>query len=173
MTRFKILGASLASMALLACGGSGEKPAEGTPAAQPEAAPAAAAATPTGGEAIYTQRCITCHQADGAGLPGTYPPLAGSEYATAANPGVPARVVIHGISGPITVHGAQFNNLMPPYGVGVQMSDEEIAQLLTYVRSSFGNSASAVTAADVAKARSETSSHTGPMTAELLAPLMK
>ena len=61
---------------------------------------------------------------------------------------------------------------MPPYGVGVAMTDDEIAQLLTYVRSSFGNSASAVTAADVAKAREATASHTGPMTAELLKPLM-
>ncbi len=129
--------------------------------------------TPAAGEALYQQRCLSCHQATGEGLPGTYPPLAGSEFINTADPGVAARILIHGISGPITVKGTEYNNLMPPYGVGVQMSDEEVAQLLTYVRSSFGNTGSAVTAADVKKARDETASHTGPMTVDLLKPLMK
>lgn len=131
------------------------------------------ASTASAGEMLYQQRCITCHQATGEGLPGTYPPLAGSEYATAADPGVAARIVIHGIQGPIVIRGQSFNNLMPPYGVGVEMSDEEIAQLLTYVRSSFGNAASAVTAAQVAEARKASASTSGPMTAELLKPLLK
>lgn len=157
------------SLLLLACGG-GETPATDTAATSQGTTTAAPAG---GGEVMYQQRCLSCHQATGEGIPGTYPPLAGSEYAAAADPGVPARIVIHGISGPITVKGTTYNNLMPPYGVGVQMSDDEVAQLLTYVRSSWGNSASAVTAADVKKARDETTSHTGPMTVELLKPLMK
>jgi mono/diheme cytochrome c family protein len=169
--RFRLLAAAPAlSLAVFACSGGGEKAAD-TSATTPAATPATTA-TASAGETIYQQRCVTCHQANGAGIPGTFPPLAESEYANAADPGVPARIVIHGVSGPITVHGTTYNSLMPPYGVGVVMTDEEIAQLLTYVRSSFGNSASAVTAADVAKARQETASHTGPMTEALLKPML-
>ncbi|MBC7897064.1 MAG: cytochrome c [Cytophagaceae bacterium] len=167
--RIRLLAAVPAlSLAVLACSGGGEKGSD-TSGATPAATPAT---TASAGETIYQERCVTCHQVNGAGIPGTFPPLAQSEYANAADPGVPARIVIHGISGPITVHGATYNSVMPPYGLGVVMADEEIAQLLTYVRSSFGNSASAVTAADVAKAREATASHTGPMTVELLKPLM-
>jgi mono/diheme cytochrome c family protein len=164
------LAVAAATLALIACGGGGENAGGDTGST---ASTTATTATPSGGEALYQQRCMSCHQATGEGLPGTYPPLAGSEFITAADPGVPARILIHGISGPITVKGTEYNNMMPPYGVGVQMSDEEVAQLLTYARSSFGNSASAVTAADVKKARDETASHTGPMTIEVLKPLMK
>lgn len=164
-----LVSAPAVSLALIACTGGQEKAADTTSATPATPAPTV---TASAGETIYQQRCVTCHQANGAGIPGTFPPLAESEYANAADPGVPARIVIHGISGPITVHGATYNSLMPPYGVGVVMSDEEIAQLLTYVRSSFGNSSSAVTAADVAKAREATASHTGPMTVEMLKPLM-
>ena len=153
---------------LIACGGGGEQAGGDTTTTT-----TTTTVTPSGGEALYQQRCLSCHQATGEGLPGTYPPLAGSEFVNAADPGVPARILIHGISGPITVKGTEYNNLMPPYGVGVQMSDDEVAQLLTYVRSSFGNTASAVTAADVKKARDETASHTGPMTIDVLKPLMK
>lgn len=170
MTRSRTLAAAPLAILLIACGGGGGNAGGDTAATT---TPVATTATPSGGELLFQQRCLSCHQATGEGLPGTYPPLAGSEYVNAADPGVPARILIHGISGPITVKGTEYNNLMPPYGVGVQMSDEEVAQLLTYVRSSFGNSASAVTAADVKKARDETASHTGPMTVELLKPLMK
>jgi mono/diheme cytochrome c family protein len=162
------IAATALLLALIACGGGGEQTGGDTTTTT-----TTTTVTPTGGEALYQQRCLSCHQATGEGLPGTYPPLAGSEFVNAADPGVPARILIHGISGPITVKGTEYNNLMPPYGVGVQMSDDEVAQLLTYVRSSFGNTGSAVTAADVKKARDETASHTGPMTVELLKPLMK
>jgi mono/diheme cytochrome c family protein len=154
----------LLAVGAVACGG-GDKPSTDT-AATP------AAATAPAGEALYTQRCSSCHQANGEGLAGVYPPLSGSEYATAANVGVPIRVLIHGIQGPITVKGAQFNSLMPAYGLGIVMSDAEVASVLTYVRSSWGNSASAVTAADVARVREESKGHTGAITAELLKPLM-
>jgi mono/diheme cytochrome c family protein len=116
---------------------------------------------------------MSCHQATGQGIPGTYPALAGSEYAANANPAVPIRIVLHGLQGPITVKGTTYNSLMPAYGLGVVMTDEEVAAVLTYVRSSWGNSASAITAAEVAAERQATASHTGAMTAELLKPLMK
>ncbi len=132
-----------------------------------------AAAQPAGGEKIYQQRCVTCHQPNGLGTPGVFPPLAGSEYVTAADPGVPIRVVLHGLQGAITVSGAEYNSLMPAYGVGIVMSDAEVASVLTYVRTSWGNTASAVTAEDVEHAREATKDHIGAMTADLLKPLLK
>lgn len=161
---------ALTTLALTAaCGGGGEQAKQGGDTPQAQSSTVAVSA----GESLYQQRCITCHMPNGEGIPGTYPPLAGSEYAGAANSAVPIRIVLHGIQGPITVHGTTYNGLMPAYGVGVVMSDEEVAALLTFVRSSFGNSASAVSAADVAREREATASHSGAMTAELLRPLMQ
>ena len=135
------------------------------------AAPEGAAAGAGAGAELY-QRCVTCHQANGEGLPGAFPPLAGSEWATAANPAVPIRIVLHGMQGPVTVKGAEYNGLMPAYGTGIEMTDEEVAAVLTYVRQSWGNSASAVTAQQVAAERAAPRSATGPTTAEELRSLM-
>jgi len=156
----------------VACGG--EQPAADAAASSASAPPAAAqpAAQPAAGERIYAQRCVSCHQANGLGATGVYPALAGSEYVLASDAGVPIRVVIHGLQGPITVKGEAFNSLMPAYGIGITMSDEEVAQVVTYIRTSWGNAASAVTAAEVASVREASKSHSGAMTAELLRPLM-
>lgn len=163
--------------ALLACGGGEKQQAAQDTTAAPAtvatapAAGAGATAGQTAGEQVY-QRCVTCHQADGQGLPGAFPPLAGSEFATAANPAVPIRILLHGLQGPVTVKGQQFNSVMPAYGTGVEMSDQEIADVLTYVRQSWGNSASAVTPQDVAKERAAPRKATGPVTAEELQAMM-
>jgi mono/diheme cytochrome c family protein len=151
--------------AIAACGGQ-EKAAD-TQAVAATPAPVAAAS----GEELF-QRCITCHQVNGQGIPGTYPPLAGSEYATAKNPAVPINILIHGIQGPLTVKGTTVNGLMPPYGVGVEMSDDEVAAVLTYVRQAWGNNASPITAQQVAQVRAAARQRTGPVTAEELKPLM-
>ncbi|MHB0949480.1 MAG: c-type cytochrome [Gemmatimonadaceae bacterium] len=157
---------------LAACGGGEKQPVADTgAAAQTAAAPAAAGGAQTG-EQIY-QRCMTCHQANGEGIPGTYPPLAGSEYATAENPAVPIRIVLYGLQGPVTVKGQQFNGVMPAYGTGIEMSDAEVASVLTYVRKSFGNSASEVTADQVAKERAAPRAQTGAATAQELDAMMK
>jgi mono/diheme cytochrome c family protein len=124
------------------------------------------------GEQLY-QRCVSCHQLNGQGTPGVFPPLAGSEYATAANVAVPIRVVINGLSGPITVKGGEYTGVMPAYGVGVEMTDQEVADVLTYVRSSWGNTAGAVTAADVARERTAKRDTRGATTAEELRRLMR
>jgi mono/diheme cytochrome c family protein len=169
------LGAALASaaVALAACGGGGEKATPGggadTAAATP---PAQTASAGSSGEQVY-QRCVTCHQANGEGLAGVYPPLAGSEFANAQNPAVPIRIVLHGLQGPVTVKGTEYNSLMPPYGTGIEMSDQEVADVLTYVRSSWGNSAGPVTAQQVAAERAASAGHTGAMTAAELQTLMR
>lgn len=167
----RILSSALLIAAVAACGGGGEQQAA-TDTGAGAAATQTAAAGPASGEQIY-QRCATCHMPDGKGMPGTYPPLAGAEYATAANPAVPIRVVIHGLQGPVTVAGTEYNSIMPAYGTGVEMSDEEVAAVLTYVRSQWGNNASPVTAEQVAQERAATRSATGPATAQELDAMMK
>ncbi len=158
------------------CGGGGDKPAA-EPAA--DAAPAAApAAAPTDGPdpAVMAAGqegyaiCQTCHQADGQGLPGTYPPLSGSEYVSGPAEKVIA-IVLHGLNGPITVKGQTYDNVMAPWGA---LPDDQIAATITYVRNSFGNKASAVTAADVAAVRAATASRTTAWTiAELDAATLR
>lgn len=164
--KFRVpLGVLAVAALVMACGG------EKAPAGD-TGQPAAAATGAVDGLQVY-QRCMTCHQANGEGVAGTYPPLAGSEYATASNVEVPIRIVMNGISGPVIVKGQQFSGLMPAYGVGIEMSNEEIAAVLTYVRSSWGNKASAITPDDVAKVKATPRTATGSMTAEELKALMK
>lgn len=110
------------------------------------------------GAELFT-RCAACHQASGLGVPGAYPPLAGSEWLL-NNPEVPIRIVLHGIQGPITVKGGSFNNAMTPFGD--QLTDDEIAAIISYERSSWGNSASKITAEQVASVRAATKSQTSP-----------
>lgn len=88
------------------------------------------------GEKVYTSVCQGCHQADGKGLAGNFPPLAGAGgfYGDAANH---ARIIVHGLNGPITVAGQSFNGAMPPQG-GV-LTDYDIAAVATYERTSWGN----------------------------------
>jgi mono/diheme cytochrome c family protein len=147
-----------------ACGGSSDKNASsaatGGPAAAVAAAPANAAVD---GATIFT-RCAVCHQPTGAGVPGTYPPLAGSEIANGP-PDIPIRIIIKGLVGPIKVHGTTFSSAMPPYGTGAELSDAEVAAVLTFERSHWGNAGGAVTPAQVAAVRAAIASRTTPWTA--------
>jgi mono/diheme cytochrome c family protein len=135
-----------------AAGNSAVATATAPPAAagtQPTAAtPAAATPTVADGAQVFATRCASCHQATGAGLPGVFPPLAGSEWVNGDGTTV-AGILLLGITGPITVKGATFDGMMPAFGAS--LSDAEIAAVASHVRSSFGNNSSAVTA-DVVKA---------------------
>jgi nitrite reductase (NO-forming) len=124
-------------------------------ATAPEAVPPAAAAAPAPdllavGQRVYSTVCIACHQPTGLGLPGMFPPLAESDWVTAKKPDRMIRMVLHGFTGPFTLNGKLFNSpapIMPPQGGA--LSDEQIAGVLTYVRSNFGNKASAVSVDEV------------------------
>jgi len=97
------------------------------------------------GKVIYTTICGVCHQPTGIGLPNMFPPLAGSDWVKAAAPDRLIRIVLHGFQGPIHVNGQAFSTpapLMPPQGA---LPDEKIAAVLTYIRHSWDNAASAVT----------------------------
>jgi putative membrane-bound dehydrogenase-like protein len=99
------------------------------------------------GLAIYGRTCVACHGAEGKGVAGTFPPLDGASWVT-GDPSVPLRIVLHGLEGPIEVSGQKFANVMPPH---LDLKDNEIADVLTYVRQSWSNDAAPVTA-DQAKA---------------------
>jgi mono/diheme cytochrome c family protein len=90
------------------------------------------------GAQIYGANCVACHQANGAGLPGVFPPLAGSEWVMAADK-VPVNILLHGITAKLTVNNTAYNGQMPAFKD--KLNDAEIAAVLSYVRASFGNSA--------------------------------
>lgn len=148
-------------IALTACGGGGGETAAttDTPSAAPAADAAPAVAAGLDGKAEYLV-CQTCHQENGEGLPNLYPPLAGSDWVT-GDPEIPIAIILHGMQGEIEVKGAKYNNVMAPWA---SLSDAQIAAILTYERSSWGNSASAVTAEQVASVRAKTASRATPWT---------
>ena len=135
-------------------------------AAKPAAATAAAKAQLPDGAQVYATTCAACHQATGEGVSGVYPPLAGSEWVNGDENKV-VRIVLHGVTGPIEVQGETFNGLMPAWGP--TLKDADIAAVLTYVRSTWGNKGAPITAAKVASIRAATSARTGPWTTADLA----
>jgi mono/diheme cytochrome c family protein len=96
------------------------------------------------GAKVYRNQCAQCHQADGNGVPGVYPPLAGAEWVT-GHPQVVSRILINGLNGPIVVKGSTYNGNMPAFGPsGLGLSDKDIAGVITYIRQEWGNAASEV-----------------------------
>ena len=167
---FRILKVTAVGGALLltACGGGDAPPADdGTPGTTPAAEGAAAGEAGSVlalGETKYGQVCASCHMADGNGTPGVFPPLAGSEWATSADAAVPISIVLHGLQGPIDVKGERYEGVMQPWGM---IPDRDIAAILTYVRASWGNNASAVTEEQVTTIRAADAAR-GAWTAEEL-----
>jgi nitrite reductase (NO-forming) len=103
------------------------------------------------GEALYAGTCSVCHQANGEGMPGVFPPLAKSDYLL-ADPKRAAAHVLKGLTGKVTVNGKDYNSVMPPMA---QLNDDEVANILTYVLNTWGNSGGHVQAADVKKLRAQ------------------
>ena len=112
------------------------------------------------GAAVYARTCIACHQPTGMGLPPVFPPIANAPIVV-GNPELPIKFILQGLMGPITVNGMTYNSMMPPVP-GV--SDAEIADVLTYVRQSFGNQGNPVTADQVKAVRAATAGRTAPWT---------
>jgi nitrite reductase (NO-forming) len=104
------------------------------------------------GEVLYNGTCSVCHQNSGTGLPGVFPPLAGSDYLMADTRRA-IGVVLNGMTGPVTVNGEEYNSVMPPMS---QLTDDEVANIMTYVLNSFGNDDGVVSAAEVGKVREAT-----------------
>ncbi|MEW6467680.1 MAG: cytochrome c [Bacteroidota bacterium] len=106
-------------------------------------------ASSVNGEEIYKKTCLACHQANGEGIANTFPPLAKSDFLV--NRDQVIEQVIKGKSGEMTVNGVKYNGTMPPQAI----SDEEIAAVLTYVYSSWGNSGGPVSVDEVKAVRNK------------------
>ena len=113
--------------------------------------------------------CYTCHQPAGLGVPGVYPPLAGSEWVQGPQERV-VRILLYGLNGTVSVKGNAFNAApMPAFGSsGFTWSDEKIAEVLTYVRQEWGNKSPAITADVVAAVRTKVGDHKAWTQDELL-----
>jgi mono/diheme cytochrome c family protein len=115
--------------------------------------------------AIYENNCGLCHNNDGKGRPGQAPPYVGSEWVT-GSPNRMIRIPLSGLSGPVQVNGAEWNLSMP--NMGATLSDDDLAGVLTYIRQSWGNKASAITPEQVKAVRAEIGARSQPWTAEQL-----
>ena len=103
------------------------------------------------GEALFKGTCSVCHQPTGQGLPNVFPPLAKSDFLM-ADKQRSIEVVLKGLTGPVTVNGKTYNSVMPPMS---QLRDDEVANILTYVRNAWGNKGEQVSAAEVTATRSK------------------
>ena len=119
------------------------------------------------GENFYKVNCIVCHQANGGGIPGAFPPLVESEWVAGSEDRL-ASILLNGLSGPITVKGAQYFSVMPPLN---QFSDRELASVLTFIRQTFGNSAAPVSEEKVAEIRVRHGDRPAPWSPEELLKL--
>jgi nitrite reductase (NO-forming) len=104
------------------------------------------------GKQLFLGTCSPCHQPEGQGVPNAFPPLAGSDFLM-ADKSRAIGVVLNGRTGPITVSGKDFNSVMPPLS---QLPDDDIANILTYVRNSWGNTGDAVATTEVSTIRKTT-----------------
>ena len=102
------------------------------------------------GQRLFAGKCVACHQPDGMGRPGQFPPLAQSEWLLGP-PEIPVRIVLFGLQGDINVAGQNFNGNMPAFGD--QLKDEQIAAVLTHVRQQWGNHADPIPTELVTKLR--------------------
>jgi mono/diheme cytochrome c family protein len=140
----------------------------GTVAAAPQALDPVAL-----GKRQFQMACMACHQASGVGVPGAFPPLAGSEWANGSEERA-IRIVLHGLGGEVKVGAAVFNGAMPSFGKvpggGFNWRDDQIAAVLTYIRQEWGNQAGPITPEQVTAIRTQEAARDKPWTAaELLA----
>lgn len=125
------------------------------------------------GKKSYLQTCAACHQASGDGVAGVYPPLHGSEWVVGNEERV-IRVLLHGLNGPIEVHGKTYNGAMPAFGKvvggGYNWNEEKISQVLTYIRQEWGNQAAPITKDKVAEVLAKEKARAKPWTSAELDP---
>ncbi|MGJ8678430.1 MAG: c-type cytochrome [Akkermansiaceae bacterium] len=107
------------------------------------------------GKKIYTSVCSSCHQPEGQGMPGVFPPLAGSDWLQ-KDKRLLSAIILHGLTGEIMVNGTAYNGNMPPWGE--QLDDAKLAAVLTYIRSEWGDKKAAVEPSTVSAVRENFSS---------------
>jgi len=119
---------------------------------QEPASPAAKGSQGDIGAQLYRTSCANCHQTNGEGVEGTFPPLAGSSAVTAEDPTEHIKIVLFGMEGE-TIDGVEYQAAMPPWGD--QLSDKEVSAIINHERTSWGNDAPTITADDVKEIRQE------------------
>ncbi|NLR80222.1 c-type cytochrome [Chitinophaga eiseniae] len=119
--------------------------------AQTPKKPAASQSSAARGKKVYEQYCLTCHQVDGSGVPHLNPPLIKTSFVLGDKAKL-IQVILKGMQASEPIDDEYYSNNMPPHNF---LKDQEIADVLTYVRRNFGNKASAVTAAEVKTARAK------------------
>ena len=105
----------------------------------------------TRGQVVYAKYCLSCHQVDGSGVPNLNPPLIQTKW-TLGSKTILIEQVLKGSSGKVEIDGDTFHNTMPPLAT---LTDQQIADVLTYVRNNFGNKASIVRPAEVKAIRAK------------------
>ncbi len=103
------------------------------------------------GQMVYEQNCVVCHQADGGGVPHLNPPLSQTEYVLGEKPRI-IGILLNGLDAHEPIDGEVYSNVMPAHDF---LTDQQIADVLTFVRNSFENKASAVSVAEVAAERAK------------------
>jgi mono/diheme cytochrome c family protein len=125
------------------------------PAAPAQKSPAKAAALKASmdrGKQVYLEQCLACHQADAGGVQNMNPPLIKTKWVLGDKTTL-VQVVLKGMTGEVDINGDTYHNVMAPHN---DLTDQQIADVLTYVRNNFGNKATAVTAAEVKAIRAKT-----------------
>jgi mono/diheme cytochrome c family protein len=117
------------------------------------------------GRAVYENICGLCHNTDGKGRPAQAPPFAGSDWVL-GSPERMIRIPLSGLSGPVQVESTEWNLSMP--AMGAALPDDDLAAVLTYIRQSWGNKASAITPEQVKAVRAQIGARSQPWTAEQL-----
>lgn len=120
--------------------------------AKPSTAQNTLAASVERGKKVYTERCLTCHQPDGGGVQNMNPPLIKTKWVLGDKTQL-IQIVLKGMTGGVEIDGDSYHNVMASHA---DLSDQQIADVLTYVRNSFGNKAKLVTAAEVKAVRAKT-----------------
>lgn len=148
MVLFRLAIAALLVAAACACSNSKSSSNTTTSNAAATGAPQAAATVAAGGNgaSLYNVNCASCHGNNGQGTPPVFPPLAKNPVVS-GDPTTLIHIVKYGLTTPIKVGGATYHGMMPAWSP--QVSDGDIAAVLTYIRSSWGNSAAPISAADV------------------------
>jgi mono/diheme cytochrome c family protein len=119
---------------------------------------AVGAVSTVNGKQVYGAKCAACHQATGLGVAGVFPPLADSEWVLGDDKRL-INILLHGVNGAMVVKGVEYKGAMPAWK---SMSDEELAAVMTYIRTDWGNKAPEITAVAVKAQREATASRTGP-----------
>ncbi|MFD1628294.1 c-type cytochrome [Pseudopedobacter beijingensis] len=103
------------------------------------------------GSALYTQQCMVCHQADGNGVPNLNPPIRKTTYVNGDKTRL-INILLKGLDEEIEINGEYYSNPMPPFN---QLNDQQIADILTYIRNSFENKSGMITSAEVKNVRAQ------------------